>query len=79
MVDVAIDILVEGVGAAGRQEAAHHGPQDEPAARRPRRSQEHGHKGDDEQEQDNARLRQHDVVADRQTHKRLLACQFRLG
>ena len=74
-VDVAIEVAVDGVGAAGRQRAADHRPEDERApvgpvhaAAAPGRSRVArtiaGH-GRDEQQLDDPRLGQRDVGADR--------------
>ena len=65
LVDIAIEVHVHRVGGARRERAADQRRQDQPDRRDRARGQEHRGHGDDQQQDDDARLRQRDVGAQR--------------
>ena len=67
-VDVAVDVAVEGVGRARRQRAADDGRDDEPEVGHALLGEEHDGDRRDEEQLDDPRLHQRDVLSDEELH-----------
>ena len=78
LVDVAVEVAVQRVGRGGRERAADQGGDDQPQGRDASLGEEHRRERGDQQQLDDARLGQGDVVTDRLADVRGCGCR-RLG